>query len=590
MRKIAIYCRVSTDEQARNKEGSITSQIQRLKMKVDEKNNYGDGKWGKVMSIYKDEAYSGKNTDRPEFQRMITDIKNKRINTVLVTELSRLSRSVTDFLNFIKELEDYGCDFICLQYDFDTTSPAGKVFMTIIMALAQFERELTAERIKNNFHARALRGLSNGGTPILGYDKDPSQSGRLVVNTNEAAIVNDIFSLYMEGESLTKVVKNLNGRGLRNKSWTSKIGNICGGKEFATDSIWRILTNFAFVGKREINKVNKGLPQDQLKPDEKYNVVDASWDAIVNPEIFNKVQEQLGHNKKIKYAPTFDFAFSGLAVCDECGGHLSGKSGTGRNGKHFYYGHTKKTNCRIQRYNAEEFEKLIRKQLFALINNEAMGQQFVEEVIEQTKNRPKTSKVSIDMKKREIEKLHLENEKLINLLSENSFAKGLDTLLGRIRDNEDQLSKLEVEKQKLEEKSLLEIDGNSIDPEFILSGIRKFRQDGFRKANIAKKRAIVREVIKTIHVHPENVIQIDFWANEYQSEAQRDASRKSGVVLPFLKLGMPLEASFRQNASREDRFSEIKKTAGLGTYVLCNGGFLMVAGSSSTVNGRADWS
>ena len=182
MRKIAIYCRVSTDEQAKNKEGSITSQIQRLHLKVEEKNRNENGKWGKVVDTYKDEAYSGKNTDRPEFQRLISDIKKKRIDTVMVTELSRLSRSVTDFLNFVNDMEKLGCDFICLQYDFDTTSPAGRVFMTIIMALAQFERELTAERIKNNFHARALRGLSNGGHPFLGYDKDPKNSGRLVIN------------------------------------------------------------------------------------------------------------------------------------------------------------------------------------------------------------------------------------------------------------------------------------------------------------------------------------------------------------------------------------------------------------------------
>ena len=132
MKKVAIYCRVSTDEQAKNKEGSITSQIQCLEMNVNEKNCYENNKWGKIIDIYKDKAYSGKNTDRPEFQRMLADVKAKRINTILVTELSRLSRSVTDFLNFIKELEDQGCDFICLQYDFDTTSPAGKVFMTII--------------------------------------------------------------------------------------------------------------------------------------------------------------------------------------------------------------------------------------------------------------------------------------------------------------------------------------------------------------------------------------------------------------------------------------------------------------------------
>ncbi len=132
------------------------------------------------------------------------------------------------------------------------------------------------------------------------------------------------------------------------------------------------------------------------------------------------------------------------------------------------------------------------------------------------------------------------------------------------------------------------MESQKIDPDFVLSGIKKFREDGFRKAKIVKKRSIVQEVIKTIHVNPNNVIRIDFWANENQSEAAREAFRQAGVVLPFCKLGMPLEASFRQNASREDEYSEIKKAAGFGTYVLNNSGFLMDDGSSSFSNGRGD--
>lgn len=487
MKKVAIYCRVSTDEQAKNKEGSITSQVQRLEMKVNEKNCYENNKWGKIIDIYKDKAYSGKNTDRPEFQRMLADIQSKRINTILVTELSRLSRSVTDFLNFIKELEDQGCDFICLQYDFDTTSPAGKVFMTIIMALAQFERELTAERIKNNFYARALRGLSNGGTPFLGYDRDSLNPGKLVINSNEALIVKNIFDLYLEGETLAEIVKTLNSRGLRNKSWISKARKTCGGQKFNTDSIWRILTNYAYMGKREINKSNKNAKQDFLKPEERYTIVDASWDAIIDHQTFKKVQDKLYINKKIKYAPTFDFTYSGITTCDECGGPLCGQSGTGRSGKYFYYGHTKKTNCRVQRYNAVVFEKLVRKQLFSLINNEVINKQFIEVIAKKVKNHSQTFKALSESYQRKIEKLKLENEKLTHLIAKNPLAEKLESLLSKIKDNEDHISQLKAKKQELEINSLHQIASKNIDSDFILSGIKKLRQDSFRKAKISKK-------------------------------------------------------------------------------------------------------
>ena len=588
MKKVAIYCRVSTDEQAKNKEGSITSQVQRLEMKVNEKNCYENGRWGKVVNIYKDEAYSGKNTDRPEFQRMLADVKSKRINTILVTELSRLSRSVTDFLNFIKELEDQGCDFICLQYDFDTTSPAGKVFMTIIMALAQFERELTAERIKNNFYARALRGLSNGGTPFLGYDKDSLNPGKLVINSDEALIVKDIFDLYLAGETLAEMVKTLNSRGIRNKAWISKTRKTCGRQKFNTDSIWRILTNYAHIGKREINKLNKNAKQDSLKPEERYMIVDTSWDAIIDNQTFKKVQDKLYMNKKIKYAPTFDFTYSGITICDECGRPLCGQSGTGRSGKYFYYGHTKKTNCRIQRYNAVVFEKLIRKQLFTLINNEVINKQFIEMLAKKTKGYSQMFKTLSESYQRRIEKLKLENEKLAHLIAKNPLAEKLDSLLSKIKDNEDHISQLEAKKQELEIGLLNKITSKNIDSNFILSGIKKFRQDSFRKAKVSKKRSIIQEVIKAIHVHPENVIQVDFWGNEHQSRISRKNSLQPGVVLPFRKLARPLEASFHQNNYKKDRFSEIKKAAGLGTYALCHNEHLMVSGSSNIRGGRGD--
>ena len=595
MRKIAIYCRVSTDEQARNKEGSIASQVQRLQLKTDEKNrNNGIKKWGKVVHIYKDEAYSGKNTNRPELQKMLSDVKSKRIDTVMVTELSRLSRSVTDFLNFVQELEEYGCDFICLQYDFDTTSPAGKVFMTIIMALAQFERELTAERIKNNFHARALRGLSNGGTPFLGYDKDPSQSGKLIVNKKEAIIVKDIFDFYLEAEGLAQVAHHFNDRGLKNKTWISKMGKPCGGQPFNTDAIWRALTNYAYIGKREVNKANKGLDQYSLKTEQRYSIVDASWEAIIDPEMFNKVKGKLCANKKVKHKVTYDFILSGLLVCDECGGSLCGQSATSLKRKHFYYGHTKKTNCRIQRYNAKELERLVKKQLFSLLNNEAMKGQFIDALVTQTKCQPKVAKILLETQKKEIEKLKLETEKLAHLIMKNPLAKGLETFLVKVRENEEKLKKAEQEKQKLEEKALFEVESNVIDASFIFSNIDKLRKSNFRKAKISKKRAIVGELIKSIHVHPQNVIRLDLWASESQSaNMEKEELKTSGVVLPFHKLGKPLEASFRDNVSCGNRFSEARKEVGLGTYVLsphhyCNDhgkNHFAVAGSPSVAFG-----
>ena len=326
--------------------------------------------------------------------------------------------------------------------------------------------------------------------------------------------------------------------------------------------------------------MNKNLKQDSLKPEEKYTIVDASWDAIIDNQTFKKVQEKRKTNKKIKYAPTFDFVYSGITTCDECGGPLFGQSGRGRSKKYFYYGHTQKTNCRIRRYHAEPFEKLIRKQLFSLINNTAMNKQFVEALTEQTQDQSQVSQYLFESYQRKIEKLKLENEKLTDLLAKYPLVEKLDSLLSKIKNNEHHLSQLETAKQELEAKSLKEITSKNIDSDFILSDVKKIREDSFRKARISKKRTIIQEVIKAIRVHPENVIQIDFWIKKNQ--CLRETSHQSGAVLPFCKLAKPLEASFHQNKSQKDRFSDIRKAVGFGTYVLNHNDHLVGPGSSNT--------
>ena len=590
MRKIAIYCRVSTEEQAKNKEGSITSQIQRLRMKVDEKNNYENGKWGKVASIYQDAAYSGKNTNRPEFQKMLIDVKRKKVDTILVTELSRLSRSVTDFLNFVKELEDHGCDFICLQYDFDTTSPAGKVFMTIIMALAQFERELTAERIKNNFHARALRGLSNGGCPFLGYDKDPAHSGKLLVNKDEALIVKEVFEYFETVGTTSEVVEWFKEKGIRNKRWTGKKGQICGGHSLTRNAIWRILTNPAYIGKREVNKDHKNMDPKDLKPEERYQFVDASWEPIIKNDLFQRTQKRLKWNQKVSTAPSHDFILSGLIVCDECGGPLCGQAAHGRNKKHYYYGHNQKSQsqCRVKRYPAIPLENLIKRQVFAFLNNQSMSQQFKQVVAKLSQLKPQANRNLLKLKNKEIDQLKKEIKGLTDLIAHNPVANGLESILEKLKQSESQLKSLESEKENLEQKLSLNVE-NGVDMEFILNGIKNLRSERFRKSSLVKKREIIRSLVKSIHIHPEGVIRLDLWGSQESPEHFGLVSRKPGVVLPFYKLGQPLEASFSTSAfGGGKKYVAMRKAAGIGTSIgHFHEGWFAVP-SDSTQDSRSD--
>jgi len=192
MRKCGLYVRVSTLRQAEIKEGSLANQEYLLRQQIKCKNGLGAGAWD-VTEVYREEGKSAKNTTaRPEFLRMMEDLKAGVINTVMVTALSRISRSTRDLLEMIETFKKYGVDFISLKEDFDTTTAQGKCFVTIVAALNEFEREQTSERNRASALARAERGLWNGGQ-VLGYDlpQEKEQKGTLLKNEREAAIVNN---------------------------------------------------------------------------------------------------------------------------------------------------------------------------------------------------------------------------------------------------------------------------------------------------------------------------------------------------------------------------------------------------------------
>jgi site-specific DNA recombinase len=167
--KIALYVRVSTEEQASNPEGSIKSQEQRLRSHVQEKNR--EGNFGEIVAVYIDRARSGKDTNRRELQKLLRGVRKGEITLVLVSELSRLSRSIRDFSEIWELMRAHGCQFQSLREQFDTTTAAGEMVLFTIANIAQFERKQTSERIVANFIARAERGLSNGGAVPLGYQR-----------------------------------------------------------------------------------------------------------------------------------------------------------------------------------------------------------------------------------------------------------------------------------------------------------------------------------------------------------------------------------------------------------------------------------
>ncbi len=383
--RCGLLTRVSTDGQARDPEGSLKSQLQRLRTYIETRRASGVVV-EEVKTYTVPEGVSGKTLRRKDIEEAISDIEAGRINVLIVTELSRLSRSVLDFLKFAEFLDQHGCGLVSLKQQFDTTTPHGKLLVTVCVALAQFERELTSVRTSENMRARAERGLYNGGCRLLGYDPNPDEKTRPCINEQEAAIVRLAFDLYEEMASDTKVADALNEKGYRTKSYTSRRGHAKGGRPWTINAVANMLNNATFAGLREVNKKKKGKDQSALSERDRYRVVQGVWEAIIAPEQFERVQKIRAENARTKRSiatPTrHNWVLKGILVCDECGTTLEPSWGTSQSGEvHYYYRHSRRApkSCKLRRsIPAREVEKLVLERLHYL--GEHIG--IVEEIVE----------------------------------------------------------------------------------------------------------------------------------------------------------------------------------------------------------------
>ena len=201
IKRVGAYIRVSTEEQAQNPEGSIKNQEERIRQALAFKN--ANAPFGELCEVFIDRGLSGKNMKRPEMRRLLNKIETGEIDLVIVTEISRLSRSIRDFTHVWELLQERKCGLWSLRENFDTSSAAGEMMLFTIMNFAQFERKQTSERVSANFEARASRGLFNGGPLPLGYELDPMKKGSLKINEEETCTVRAAFAALIREGSIS---------------------------------------------------------------------------------------------------------------------------------------------------------------------------------------------------------------------------------------------------------------------------------------------------------------------------------------------------------------------------------------------------
>jgi site-specific DNA recombinase len=376
-RLVALVVRVSTTRQADNEEGSLKTQLQRLRAHLAYKTDACGEDWREV-ALYELRAVSGKSSLRgPDLQRLVRDIEAGRVNTVLCTALDRVSRSVKDFLNFFELLAEHHVEFVSLREQYDTTSPQGKLFVTIMMALAEFEREQTALRTKDAVAARSERGLWNGGR-LLGYDLDPDCKGYLLVNEQEAEVVRHAFAAYLQCGSLAGTAEMLNSWGYRTKAFTSRRGTVHPGKPFHITRLQYLLKNRAFIGMKEIAKQKQVT---HTAAEGEYREVPAVWPAIIDRETFDAVQALMAKNGQTRTNQAREHKHvyvlnTGLLFCGACGSQMEGRSGTGRLGTRYYYYACTRKDCGM-RVVAPEIEGAVLDRLGVLAREDGILTELV---------------------------------------------------------------------------------------------------------------------------------------------------------------------------------------------------------------------
>jgi site-specific DNA recombinase len=199
-----------------------------------------------VKTAYDDGGFSGGTMDRPAVKRLMADLKQGLVDVVVVYKVDRLTRSLADFAKIVEILDGHGASFVSITQQFNTTSSMGRLTLNVLLSFAQFEREVTGERIRDKILASKRKGMWMGGNLPLGYDVENRQ---LVINEAEAETVRYIFRRYAEVGTVSALQADLKQQGIVSKVWTSTTGNVRGGVGYSRGALYYLLQNQIYLGR-----------------------------------------------------------------------------------------------------------------------------------------------------------------------------------------------------------------------------------------------------------------------------------------------------------------------------------------------------
>lgn len=319
--RAAAYARYSSDEQ---RQESITAQLRAIQY-------YADARGYELVSVYKDEAKSGRSDKRPDFLRMIEDSASGKFDAILVHKYDRFSRSMEDAMYYERALRLNNVRVVSVIEQLDN-SPEGLLMKSIIFGMNQFYSANLAREVMKGLKENAYEARHTGGLPPLGYDLTPDL--HYTINEREAEAVRIIFSMYLEDHSYGEIIARLSRDGYLTKR----------GMEFGKNSLYEILRNPKYTGLYTYNKTASASAsgkynRHKYKDESEIIRVDGGIPQIIDQETFDAVQKRMNanKNKNARKKAKVMYLLSGLLVCAECGHAMAGDTQRARGREYSYY-------------------------------------------------------------------------------------------------------------------------------------------------------------------------------------------------------------------------------------------------------------
>jgi DNA invertase Pin-like site-specific DNA recombinase len=281
--RCAIYTRVSTDHGLDQEFNSLDAQYEASKAYIRSQAHAG---WAHVKARYDDGGFSGGDTDRPALQQLLDDVRARKIDVIVVYKVDRLTRSLADFAKLVELFDKYCVSFVSVTQQFNTTTSMGRLTLNVLLSFAQFEREVTSERIRDKIAASKRKGLWVGGMAPLGYD---AKDRKITVNEPEAETVRTIFRLYLELGSLGPLLTDLRRQAIVTKHRVLKSGKSIGGIPFTRGPLAYLLRNRFYIG--------EVLFKGEILPGEQASILDRGvFDAVqakLSDQMANRVRSRM---------------------------------------------------------------------------------------------------------------------------------------------------------------------------------------------------------------------------------------------------------------------------------------------------------